>query len=117
LSEESNQKVNEQGIVSSGDINKDYTVIGIVGTNVSDQKSVETKAGCMGGNATANVSVGTEAMYEKGANELFSLSKNKGGDAVIFANFEYRIALSGSGETAKQVQELFCYGTAVKFTS
>ena len=65
----------------------------------------------------ANVSVGTEAMYEKGANELFSLSKNKGGDAVIFANFEYRIALSGSGETAKQVQELFCYGTAVKFTS
>ena len=116
MSEESNLDVNEQAIVSSGDINKSYTVIGIVGTNVSNQEPVKSEAGCMGGNAATQVSVDTEAMYEKGANELFLLSKNKGGDAVIFANFEYRIALSGSGQTAKQVKELFCYGTAVKFT-
>jgi uncharacterized protein YbjQ (UPF0145 family) len=56
-------------------------------------------------------------MYQKGASELLKLSSEKGGDAVIYANFEYRIAIKGSGTTAKQVNELFCYGTSVKLST
>ena len=42
------------------------------------------------------------------------LAKKKGGDAVVYATFDYRIAVKGTGNLAKQVKELFCYGTAVK---
>ena len=56
-------------------------------------------------------------MYNKGAEELVSLAKKKGGNAVICASFEYRIAISGAGKFAKQVKELFCYGTAVKLSA
>ncbi len=38
-----------------------------------------------------------------------------GGDAVIYCQFQYRVAI-GSGLTGtKQVVEIFAYGTAVKF--
>ena len=51
-----------------------------------------------------------------GAEELLRLSTKKGGDAVIYANFEYRIATTGTGRGLKHVKELFCYGTCVKLS-
>jgi len=104
-------------MISTGDIKeKKYTVLGIVGTTVSDQDSVQAKGGCFGKSKT-DITVDTNSMYQKGANELLQLSLSKGGDAVVYANFEYRIAIKGSGQLAKQVNELFCYGTAVKLHS
>ena len=101
-------------MISTGDIkDKKYTILGIVGTTVSDQDSVEAKGGC-GGASTTDITVDTNSMYGKGANELLALSSGKGGNAVIYANFEFRIAVKGSGNAVKQVTELFCYGTAVK---
>jgi len=104
-------------MISTGDIKeKNYTVLGIVGATVSNQDSVEAKGGCFGKSET-DITVDTNSMYQKGANELLQLSLSKGGDAVVYANFEYRIAIKGSGQLAKQVNELFCYGTAVKLHS
>ena len=104
-------------MISTGDIKeKNYKILGIVGTTVNNQTSVQGKGGC-GGKTTTEVSVDTNSMYQKGADELLKLSKEKGGDAVIYANFEYRIAVKGTGNLAKQVNELFCYGTAVKLSS
>lgn len=38
-----------------------------------------------------------------------------GGDAVIYAQFEYRVAVNSGFGGSKQVIEFFAYGTAVKF--
>lgn len=101
-------------MVSTGDIpNRKYEIVGIVGALVDDQASVET-SGCMGKNATS-VSVDADAMYSKGAQALHASAVAKGGNAVVHASFEYRVAVKGTGQLASQVKELFCYGTAVKF--
>lgn len=101
-------------MVCTGDIkDKKYEIVDIVGALVDDQSSVET-SGCMGKNSTS-VSVDANAMYSKGAQALLEAAKAKGGDAVIHASFEYRVAVKGTGQLASQVKELFCYGTAVKF--
>jgi uncharacterized protein YbjQ (UPF0145 family) len=102
-------------MITTGDINKSYDILGIVGTHVSNQDEVTNKGGC-GGNTNSTVSVTTNEMYSKGAEDLVSLAKGKGGNAVVYASFEYRIAISGTGNLSKQVKELFCYGTAIKFT-
>ena len=100
-------------MVSTGDIkDKKYEIVDIVGALVDDQSSVET-SGCMGKNSTS-VSVDADAMYSKGAQALLSAAQAKGGNAVIHANFDYRVAIKGTGQLASQVKELFCYGTAVK---
>ena len=91
-------------MITTGDINQKYTIIGIVGTTVNNQDTVKNEGGC-GGNATSEVSVDTNAMYNKGADELVRLAKAKGGNAVVHANFEYRIAISGAGKFAKQLKE------------
>ena len=101
-------------MITTGDINKPYEILCIVGTNVSNQNDVENNSGCAG-NTSSKVSISTNDMYSKGADKLVSLAKGKGGDAVVNASFEYRIAISGTGNFTKQVKELFCFGTAVKF--
>lgn len=100
-------------MVTTGDLKQNYDVLGIVGATVDDQNSVEGKAGC-GGATTTTISVDANTTYQKGAERLMELSREKGGDAVVYATFDYRIAIKGAGNLAKQVKELFCYGTAVK---
>lgn len=100
-------------MVSTGDLKQNYEVLGIVAANVDDQNTVEGKGGC-GGETTTSVTVDANTTYQKGADRLLELAKKKGGDAVVYATFDYRIAIKGAGNLAKQVKELFCYGTAVK---
>ena len=103
-------------MIATGDIKgKNYEIIGIIGATVNNQ-SVEEKKGIFGIKYDTVVDIDTNSMYEEGAAKLLKLANEKGGDAVIHANFEYRIAITGSGNTAKQVKELFCYGTCVKLT-
>ncbi|MDG1056713.1 MAG: hypothetical protein P8O83_03220 [Flavobacteriaceae bacterium] len=103
-------------MISTGDIKgKNYEIIGIIGATVNNQ-SVEEKKGMFGIKYDTVVDIDTNSMYEEGAAKLLKLATEKGGDAVIYANFEYRIAITGSGNTAKQVKELFCYGTCDKLT-
>ena len=104
-------------MVSTGDIkDKKYEVIGVVATIVNDLETVEVETASCGGKQKTSTIVATDAnaMYNKGADELLVLAKAKGGNAVVYANFDYRIALTVTGEAAMQTKELFCYGTAVK---
>jgi uncharacterized protein YbjQ (UPF0145 family) len=103
-------------MVTTGDLKQNYDVLGIVGTTVNDQTTVQGKGGC-GGSTTTSVTVDVNTTYQKGADELLKLAMAKGGDAVVYATFDYRIAIRGTGNLAKQVKELFCYGTAVKLRS
>jgi len=100
-------------MVSTGDLKQNYEVLGIVAANVDDQNTVAGKGGC-GGATITSVTVDANTTYQKGADRLLELAKKKGGDAVVYATFDYRIAIKGAGNLAKQVKELFCYGTAVK---
>lgn len=101
-------------MVCTGDIKeKKYEILGVVGALVDDQESAET-TGCMGSAETV-VSVDANAVYSKGAQALVEKAQVKGGDAVIYASFDYRMAVKKSGQSVSQVKELFCYGTAVKF--
>ena len=95
-------------MISTGDIkDKKYQIIGIVGAVVNDQAQTSS----CGGLFNSSVSTDVDSMYNKGAASLLELAQQKGGDAVIYASFEYRIALNAAKQ---QVKELYCYGTAVK---
>ena len=111
------------GIVSSGDLNTDYEVIGIVFCAV-DNRDVGTQEvqGCMGcGSNTqaVRVTLAREDTYQRAANKLLEQARFKAGHAVIFAKFDYRIAVEtfgiGKTSTSSQVFELYGYGTAVRF--
>ena len=121
-------------LVSTGDIPNKYSIIGIVGARVDNTDSTITKApscgGCGGGNTTARIYVSTDTTYKRGADALLAAAKDKGGNAVVFARFEHRIAIemlsdaggavkkifdkTASDSKASQVLELLCSGTAVK---
>jgi len=105
-------------MVSTGDINNKYQIIGVVGSTINNQEDSTAAGGCggCGGPVATTVTISTEETYEKAAEKLLELAKAKGGDAIIYATFDYRIAISGTGNFTKQVKELFCYGTAVKIT-
>jgi len=103
-------------MISTGDIKeKNYKIIGIIGAIVNNQ-TVQEKKGMFGIKYAEVTDIDTNSMYQMGAEELLRLSTKKGGDAVIYANFEYRIATTGTGRGLKQVKELFCYGTCVKLS-
>jgi len=56
--------------------------------------------------------------FDKVKDKLRVVCKNMGGDAIVNSQFEYRVASAeGLFGGAKQVIEIFAYGTAVKITS
>jgi hypothetical protein len=58
-----------------------------------------------------------EKAFDKVINQLRSQCLDLGGDAVTNCQFEYRVAVStGIIMGAKQVMEIFAYGTVVKKT-
>ena len=105
-------------MVCTGDIKKEYEILGIVGTTINDQSTLSqpNPFGC-GGAVQTEVAVSASETYTRAEQALLQQAQIKGGDAVIYATFDYRIAISGSGNLTKQVKELFCYGTAVKISS
>lgn len=54
-----------------------------------------------------------EYAFEGVKEKLRAKCASIGGDAVIYCQYQYRVALSQNGK--KQVIEIFAYGTAVKF--
>ena len=119
-------------MLSTGNIEKKYSTLGLVGCTVNNKtaESGDGAGGCSGGPTAAYVS--TEELYSMAEKELLALANKKGGDGVVYANFQYRIAVeqvadavggvmkafgskTASSTQAQQVIELFCYGTAVKF--
>ena len=118
-------------MLSTGNIEKKYSTLGLVGCTVNNKISVENEGagGCLGGPTATFLS--NEELYLKAEKELLALANQKGGNGVIYANFQYRICVeqvadavggvmkafgskSASATTAQQVIQLWCYGTAVK---
>lgn len=56
-----------------------------------------------------------EAAFERVKEQLREQAFAIGADAVINCQFEHRIAVTGDGLAAKQVVELFGYGTGIRF--
>ena len=54
--------------------------------------------------------------FEGVKNQLRQQCTELGGDAIISCQFEYRNAVHDGFAGAKQIIEIFAYGTAVKFT-
>ena len=110
------------GIVSSGDLDVKYDIIGVVFSAV-DNRDVGSQEvqGCMGCGSTTQsvrITVSREDTYQRAANKLLEAATFKGGDAVIFANFDYRISVEtlgiGKASTSSQVFEVYAYGTAIR---
>lgn len=104
-------------MVSTGDIrNANYNVLGVVGALVNDKNEVTAESsGCgQSGKSTSYVTVDANSMYQKGAAELLKNAGKIGGNAVIYASFEYRISVTGKAPNIERVKELFCCGTAVQ---
>ena len=118
-------------MLSTGNIEKKYSTLGLVGCTVNNKISVENEGagGCLGGSTATFLS--NEELYLKAEKELLALANQKGGNGVIYANFQYRICVeqvadavggvmkafgskTASATTAQQVIQLWCYGTAVK---
>ena len=93
-------KVNKFIPTSTGDIGRPYDIIDTTFALDADSDSglLFTK-GADPARAFDNV-----------RNQLRENCRRMGGDAVIFCQFEYRIALNGN----KRAVEIFAYGTVVK---
>lgn len=84
-------------IISTGDIRQDYQIIDVVFAYG------EQKEGILGG-------INKQKAFENVKNDLSKNAAAVGADAVIYATFDYRVAIDGK----KQVLEFIANGTAVK---
>ena len=87
-------------IISTGDIKYDYDVIDTVFSLGTGEAGV--------------FSSGSSNAFKDVKSKLISECKKLGGDAVIFCQFEYRMALGDGLFGKKQLVEIFAYGTAVR---
>ena len=83
-------------IISTGDIRQDYTIIDVVFAYGAQ------KEGFLG--------INKEKAFLKVKEDLEKNAEAIGADAVIYATFDYRVAVDGK----KQVLEFIANGTAVK---
>lgn len=87
---------------STGDIGRPYKVIDTIFAIDSN------KEGLLSG-ADPNTA------FNGVKNQLRKKCAAMGGDAVIFCQFQYRVAVDSGLTGSKQVVEIFAYGTAVQF--
>lgn len=86
-------------LTAAGNINQDYSVIGI--TTISVVKSQKT--GCSGGGLPV------DAAYSEAVEKLKTAAREAGGDGVIHINFDHRVSSSGVANF-----ELYAWGTVIK---
>jgi hypothetical protein len=92
---------NAHVLVITGELNSDYQIIDSIFAMDSSTEGIFSNADP--GKAFA----GVRSQLRESAIKL-------GGDAVINCIFEYRVAVSQGLMGAKQVMEIFAYGTAVR---
>lgn len=91
-------------ILSTGDIKKNFQVIDAIFAFDSHKAGYFQSADP--GKAFSGVK-----------DQLIKQCKRLKGDAVIYCQFEYRVAVDDGLLSKKQVVELYAYGTAVKIVS
>ena len=77
--------------------------------------AVDGDSGKAGGFFSYGKSADPNAAFDKVKEQLRSTAYKLGGDGVINCQFEYRIAVTSTGNNARQAIEIFANGTAVKF--
>jgi len=93
-------------LITTGDIKESYEILDAIFALDFHKESF------FGGNADP------AKAFDKVKEKLRAVCKNMGGDAIVNSQFEYRVAAAeGLFGGAKQVIEIFAYGTAVKITS
>jgi len=88
-------------MVSTGNINRNYEVIDTIFA-VGFNKETWFKA------------ADPSKSFEGVKTQLQDKCRDMGGDAVIYCQFQYRISVN-SDMLAKQVAEIWAYGTAIKY--
>lgn len=89
-------------IVSSGAICADYTVLGMVIGFASKSE------GCGG-------DIPVESVYTAALQRLTESARARYANGLIYVNFQNRVASTAGCGNAKQVFEVFAWGTAVRF--
>lgn len=95
-------------LISSGNINQPYTVIGMVYAVVTRE---QPKAGC--GKVSG---LPVQKAYEAAGEALYNAAKASKGDGVINIGYDYRVASKtvGCNNNEKPLFEVYAWGTAVK---
>ena len=88
-------------LITTGDIKEDYEIIDAVFALDSCKEGIFKSAD-------------PNTAFDKVKNGLRKKASELGGHAVINCQFEYRVAVSQGFGVAKQVIEIFAYGTAVR---
>lgn len=89
-------------IVSSGPICADYNVLGLIVGFASQTE------GCNG-------TVAVERVYHMALQRLIEGARSRGANGLIHVNFQNRVASQAGCGSAKQVFEVFAWGTAIQF--
>lgn len=89
-------------VVSSGSICSEYNVLGLV---VGFASKTE---GCSG-------SIAVEGVYQTALQRLIEGARGRGANGLIHVNFQNRVASQAGCGSAKQVFEVFAWGTAIQF--
>jgi hypothetical protein len=89
-------------VVSSGPICAEYNVLGLV---VGFASKTE---GCSG-------TIAVEGVYQTALQRLIEGARGRGANGLIHVNFQNRIASQAGCGSAKQVFEVFAWGTAIQF--
>lgn len=89
-------------LVSSGDANRPFKVIGLVIGFASISE------GCQG-------KIDVEGVYETALKRLTESAKGQGANGLLFVNFQNRVASAQGCSGPKQAFEVFAWGTAVQW--
>jgi Putative heavy-metal-binding len=89
-------------VVSSGPICAEYNVLGLV---VGFASKTE---GCSG-------TIAVEGVYQMALQRLIEGARGRGANGLIHVNFQNRVASQAGCGSAKQVFEVFAWGTAIQF--
>jgi len=89
-------------LVSSGDANRPFKVLGLVVGFASRGQ------GCQG-------KVDVEAVYEKALQRLTESAEALEASGLLFVNFQNRVASTQACGTSQQTFEVFAWGTAVRW--
>ena len=96
-------------LTATGNINRDYTVIGVVNATAS---KTPQKGGC--GQTTG---IPIDGAYREATAALAEAAKLSGGDAVIHIGYDYRMATKQMGCNGTEPSfEVYAWGTAVKLS-
>ena len=95
-------------LAASGNINRQYEVLGMVHAVVV---SPRTSAGCNGKGGELPV----QRAYQEVTKSLYESARASGGDGVIHVGYNYRISSTKMGcDNSKPTFEVYGWGTAIK---